>query len=69
LILRRRGQIAPAMSTNQDPIESRQVLVERIAALDDQFEKGGLSEEEYADRRSRLKALLASAAQTSNPSA
>lgn len=56
-VVRRRTRVATAPSPAADP---RQDLVDRIAALDDEFEKGKIAEEEYADRRRRLKELLAS---------
>jgi hypothetical protein len=56
-VVRRRTRVATAEAPTSDP---RQALVDRIATLDDEFEKGGMAEEEYADRRRHLKELLAS---------
>lgn len=51
--VRRRSRPAPAISG-----DVRSDLVDRIAWLDEEFEKGRITENQYRQRRDRLKALL-----------
>lgn len=63
-VVRRRSKVAPR---KQPTVDQRETLIDRIAALDDEFENGEVSEEEYADRRQRLKDMLAALPQAESP--
>lgn len=55
---RRRKARRVAVTTGDERIVGRERLLEEIARLDDAFEKGDISEEDYSRERSRLKARL-----------
>ena len=53
------GAEAPAANGPESPLETeRRVLVERIARLDDLYERGGMAQSDYAQRRQEMKSQL-----------
>ncbi|MCE2463514.1 MAG: hypothetical protein J4F46_06350, partial [Dehalococcoidia bacterium] len=53
------GAEAPAANGLESPLETeRRVLVERIARLDDLYERGGMDQSDYAQRRQEMKSQL-----------
>lgn len=53
------GAEAPAADGPESPLEGeRRVLVERIAELDDLYERGGMAQPDYAQRRQEMKDRL-----------
>jgi len=55
---RRRKAGRVAVTAGDKGIAERERLLEEIARLDDAFEKGDISEEDYSRERSRMKARL-----------
>ncbi len=55
---RRRKARRVTVTTGDEGIAGRERLLEEIARLDDAFEKGDISEEDYSRERSQMKARL-----------